>query len=169
MEEINFAGISQEIMGAVMSHLIEAGISISCMESCTSGLFASAITDTEGASAVFKGSFVTYSNEMKVKCGVPQTTIDKYGVYSIETAEAMARACRVYFGADIGVGITGTTANVDPENEDSTPGEVFVCIRTKDKIYSGGITVDTAGLTRHEIKEQIICNVAQNLFEFLEL
>ena len=60
------------------------------MESCTSGLIASLITDTEGASAVMKGAYITYSNEAKVLHGVPKETIDKYGVYSYETAEDMA-------------------------------------------------------------------------------
>ncbi|MGN0960180.1 MAG: CinA family protein, partial [Coriobacteriales bacterium] len=43
--------------------LIERGLSASTMESCTGGLIASLITDTEGSSAVLKGAFVTYSNE----------------------------------------------------------------------------------------------------------
>ena len=43
--------------------LIELGMTITTMESCTSGQIASLITDTEGASAILKGAFVTYSNE----------------------------------------------------------------------------------------------------------
>ncbi|MBQ3317097.1 MAG: CinA family protein, partial [Spirochaetales bacterium] len=39
--------------------LIERGITISTMESCTAGQLASLITDTEGSSAVFRGSYVT--------------------------------------------------------------------------------------------------------------
>ena len=58
-------------MEEFVTYLIEHGISISTMESCTSGLLASAITDTEGASAIFKGGFVTYSNEAKIRQGVP--------------------------------------------------------------------------------------------------
>ncbi len=169
MNDLDYTVESREIMGRVMDHLIGAGTSISCMESCTSGLFASAITDTEGASAVFKGSFVSYDNGVKVRCGVPKNTIEEYGVYSLETAEAMARACRVFFKADIGVGITGTTGNVDPENDDSTPGEVYLCIRTKDKIYSGQITIPTDGLARHEIKVRIVYEAAVSLAEFLEI
>ncbi len=39
--------------------LIEQNISITTMESCTSGQVASLLTDTEGASAILKGAFVT--------------------------------------------------------------------------------------------------------------
>ena len=108
--------------------LIDSGTTITTMESCTSGLVASLITDTEGASAIFKGSSVTYSNEAKVLQGVPSRIIEDYGVYSVETASAMAEACRKAFGADIGVGVTGSFGNVDPNNSDSVPGEVFFAV-----------------------------------------
>ena len=108
--------------------LIERGQTITTMESCTAGLVASLITDTEGASAVMPGAFVTYSNAAKVRMGVPAETIEAYGVYSAETATAMARACRENCGTDIGVGVTGTFGNVDPNNADSTPGEVYFAI-----------------------------------------
>ena len=96
----------------------------------------SLITDTEGSSAVTKGGFVTYSNEAKILNGVPAETIEKYGVYSKETAEAMARACRKTYGANIGVGVTGTFGNVDPNNKDSVPGQVFFAIDMNGDIIS---------------------------------
>ncbi|MCC8017913.1 MAG: CinA family protein, partial [Lachnospiraceae bacterium] len=54
------------LLDCLVHHLIAENISVSAMESCTSGLLASGLTDTEGASAVFKGAFVTYSKEAKV-------------------------------------------------------------------------------------------------------
>jgi PncC family amidohydrolase len=83
--------------------LREKNISITTMESCTSGQIASLITDTEGASGIMKGAFVTYSNEAKIMQGVPEEIIDKYSVYSKETACAMADACRKTYNADFGV------------------------------------------------------------------
>ena len=68
--------------------LIEKNISITTMESCTSGQLASLISDTEGASGVMKGAFVTYSNIAKIMQGVPEETIEKYSVYSSQTAKA---------------------------------------------------------------------------------
>lgn len=109
----------------ITKKLIEKGKTITTMESCTSGQIASLITDTEGASAVIKGAFVTYSNEGKIMQGVPAETIDKFGVYSKETAAEMAKACRNAYKADIGIGITGTFGNADPDNADSVPGRVF--------------------------------------------
>ena len=110
----------------ITENLIQKGLTITTMESATSGQIASLITDTEGASAVLKGAFVVYSNEAKIKQGVPSEIIDKYSVYSKETAQAMAESCRKAYNADIGIGITGTMGNVDPANENaSVPGSVY--------------------------------------------
>ena len=117
--------------------LIERGLSITTMESATSGQIASLITDTEGASAIFKGAYITYCNQAKIMHGVPQDVIEKYSVYSRETADAMAKACTESYKADIRIGVTGTTGNVDPANPDaSVPGEVFFSILYKGKLYS---------------------------------
>ena len=116
--------------------LIEKELSITTMESCTSGQLASLITDTEGSSAVIKGAFVTYSNEAKVQIGVPAGVIEEYGVYSAETAAEMAKTSRRAYDADIAVGVTGSFGNVDPNNADSTPGEVFFSIASEDGVRS---------------------------------
>ncbi len=117
--------------------LIERNISITTMESATSGQIASLITDTEGASAIFKGANVTYCNEAKVMMGVPAEIIERYTVYSKETAEAMASACAYTYQADIGIGVTGTMGNVDPENpKTSVPGEVYFAISMDGKMHS---------------------------------
>ena len=92
--------------------LIEKNLTITTMESATSGQIASLITDTEGSSAVLKGAFVTYCNEAKIMQGVPAEVLDTYTVYSKETAEAMARACAEAYNADIGIGVTGTMGNI---------------------------------------------------------
>ncbi len=114
-------------------NLIKNNTSITTMESCTSGQIASLITDTEGSSAVMKGAFITYSNEAKVMQGVPVEIIEKYGVYSKETAMAMAEAAMRAYGADVAIGATGSMGNTDPVNDDSVPGEVYYAIAT----YSG--------------------------------
>ena len=118
----------QEKYRQLTKSLIEKKLTITAMESCTSGLIASLITDTEGSSAIFKGSFVTYSNEAKINQGVPTNIIEENGVYSKETAAEMAKACRKKMYTDIGIGITGTFGNVDPNNKDSVIGEVFFAI-----------------------------------------
>ncbi len=120
----SFESSVREKYRRITTALIERGISAATMESCTSGSLASFLTDTEGSSAVIRGGFVTYCNDAKIRAGVPAETIAEYGVYSEQTALAMARACRANLDADIGIGITGTFGNADPANADSTPGKV---------------------------------------------
>lgn len=120
--------------------LINRNITITTMESCTGGLISSLITDTEGSSAIFAGSFVTYSNNAKIMLGVPSETIKKYSVYSEKTAKAMAIAARNSFNAMLGIGVTGTTGNIDPKNQkDSVPGKIYFAISTEQKTESFSI------------------------------
>ena len=114
--------------GELVKTLIVRKLSISTMESCTGGQIASLLTDTEGSSEVFKGGFVTYRNEAKILNGVPESVIDKFGVYSPVTAAFMAEACKARLGSTIGIGITGSFGNTDPNNADSVPGEVYFSI-----------------------------------------
>ena len=111
---------------SIIKQLIASHTTISTMESCTSGLIASLITDTEGASAIF-----TYLNETKVLVGVDPSVIEIHGVYSPECAEAMARTVQENLHTAIAIGITGTTGNLDPNNADSVQGVVYFCILYK--------------------------------------
>ncbi len=137
----------------LIHHLIVTHTTISTMESCTSGLLASMITDTEGASAIFPGGYVTYLNETKVFIGVDPEVIERYGVYSKECAEAMARTVQEKLHTDIAVGITGTTGNLDPNNADSVQGRAFFCILIHDEANGFEVNADVTGMTRHEIKQ----------------
>ena len=116
---------------SIIKQLIASHTTISTMESCTSGLIASLITDTEGASAIFPGGYVTYLNETKVLVGVDPSVIEIHGVYSPECAEAMARTVQENLHTAIAIGITGTTGNLDPNNADSVQGVVYFCILYK--------------------------------------
>lgn len=151
----------------VTRKLIEKNLTISFMESCTSGLLASMFTDTEGASKVFTGSLVTYSNEQKIKAGVNPAVISDFGVYSAECARDMARVAQSLYNTDISVGITGTTGNVDPNNPDSIEGEAFFCIRIHDKSFDFHIRQDVTRMTRPEIKQFYARKVYEELYALI--
>ena len=152
---------------AVIKKLIAGRKTISTMESCTSGLIASMITDTEGASAIFPGGYVTYLNETKVFIGVEEAVIRQYCVYSKECARAMAQTVKEKLRTDIAIGITGTTGNIDPNNADSVQGEVYFCILIDDKIYDYKLEENVAKMTRHEIKQMYADRVFEALSELI--
>ncbi|MBD9098995.1 CinA family protein [bacterium] len=118
-------------------------LTIATMESCTGGGVANAITNMEGASEIFKFSAVTYCNEYKIKMGVDKEIIDKYTVYSIETAMSMAKAISNFANSNYGVGITGKLNRKDENNDTGSNNLVYVSIYSKDedKFYNEEITV----------------------------
>ncbi len=142
--------------------LLDRNLKITTMESITSGQLASLIADLPGASAVFNGSFVTYSNDTKIHQGVRKECIEEYGVYSYETAVEMAEACRKTYQADIGIGVTGSMANVDPNNSDSVAGEVYFAISMEDKTDSFFLKLPV-NLSRMDCKYYIAENIGKEI------
>lgn len=98
----------EEYAEVVSRKLLEQNITISSAESCTGGMFASALTDIPGISAVFDRGLVTYSNKSKIEeLGVSAGTLDKFGAVSRETAIEMARGVKRVAGTRIAVSSTG--------------------------------------------------------------
>ena len=118
-------------------------LTIATMESCTGGGVANAITNMEGASEIFKFSAVTYCNEYKIKMGVDKEIIDKYTVYSIETAMSMAKAISNFANSNYGVGVTGKLNRKDENNDTGSNNLVYISIYSKDedKFYNEEIIV----------------------------
>ena len=121
----------------IIKVLKEKGMQVSTMESCTGGALASEITNQPGASEVFLYGAVTYSNEYKIKMGVDENVINKYSVYSIETAIEMAQKIALFTNSDYGIGVTGKINNPDINNLSGKDNEVFIAIyeRVNNKIY----------------------------------
>lgn len=146
--------------------LIEKGLTITTMESCSAGQIISLITDTEGASAVTKGGFVTYSNEAKIMQGVSAKIIETYGVYSKETAKVMAETCRKRYQANIGIGVTGTFGNLDPNNKDSTKGQVYFAIDVNAQVHAYERKLEVRQ-SRYEYKLEIARIIVDELLKYL--
>jgi nicotinamide-nucleotide amidase len=88
--------------------LKEKNLTISTAESCTGGLIAKKLTDIPGSSAVFKGSIIAYSNEIKENfLDVSPATLKQYGAVSENTAAEMASGIQKKFITDISVSTTG--------------------------------------------------------------
>ena len=151
-----FTFLSAENNGEVTKILIERSLEIATMESCTSGLIASNITDYEGASAILKGSCITYSNDTKILAGVRREIIEEYGVYSPETAFEMALTAKMKFDANIGVGITGSFSNVDHTNKDSVAGVVYYQILWHDYEHPIKLVYHDVIWVRKEMKQKTV-------------
>lgn len=119
---------------AVFPLLKEKGLTFATAESCTGGEIAKRFTDIPGASSVFLGGAVVYTNEVKARLlGLDPKMIEEKGAVSREVAEALAEQVRKLTGADIGIGVTGL-AGPDGDGVHEV-GTVFVSMAVEGKTY----------------------------------
>jgi PncC family amidohydrolase len=129
---------------AVIEQLKSRGLWIVCVESCTGGALANALTDISGSSDAFSDGFVVYSNEAKLRLGVPASVIEKHSVYSLDTALEMAKAgLKQAAHGDIGVGITG-----------KIPGQVYLAVKWGEKVSEK--KVEFQNKSRRDIKALLV-------------
>lgn len=154
-----------DMIEKLVHELTEKKLTISFMESASGGGLANAVTNVEGASEVLGFSAVTYSNEFKIKMGVPQDVILKYTVYSMETAREMARSIKEFSHSSIGVGVTGKLNRVDKYNLYGDDHVVFVAVFYQGQFYEFTYRAQEKG--RKENKEDLILFIAEKILELL--
>lgn len=156
-----------EILKKIIKILTDKNKTVATMESCTGGGVVNAITNIEGASEVIKFSAVTYSNEYKIKMGVNPNIIDKYSVYSKETAIEMAHNISKFSNSNYGVGITGKLNRVDKNNPFGEDNKVFVCVFDSDNKEDYLLEVLATKSSRSENKELVIDAIIKKLLEII--
>lgn len=126
---------------------------ISTIESLTGGLLAATLTNKPGASKFFKGSLVTYTNEIKEKFGIDTSN----GVVNKQTAIAMAQVAKKTFDSDIAVSLTGEAG---PEPMEKNVGDVWITIidNNKEETYFNNFKGN-----RQEIRQQCVDFVIKKL------
>lgn len=103
-----------------------SGKTLATAESCTGGGIGAAITAVPGASKVFVGGIISYTNEIKNRVlGVDLSLLNQYGAVSTPVAEAMAIGAREVMCADVAVSVTGLAGPGGDEFGNSV-GTVFI-------------------------------------------
>ena len=131
--------------------LSSAGKKIACAESCTGGLFGASVTEISGASAVFLGGVISYTNDVKMEMlGVNRDTLDTYSAVSEYTACEMALGVKARLSADVGISFTGY-AGPTGGDEINPVGTVFVCIADGEGEHVTRLSFDD-GIDRESIR-----------------
>jgi nicotinamide-nucleotide amidase len=137
----------------VVREATERGVTIAVAESCTGGMVAAALTDVPGASAVFLGGAVTYSNAAKTRLlAVEPADLEQFGAVSRKVAQAMALGALDTFKADIAVAITGV-AGPGGGSAEKPVGTVWFAVATRrPDAVEAQISVAWTGASREAIR-----------------
>ena len=112
----------------VVASLQSRGETVAVAESVTAGGLGHALTHAPGASQVFLGGIIAYSNDVKINfLGINPALIEEFSVVSEEVANAMADGVREKFGTTWGIATTGIAGPGDYEG--IPEGTVWVAIR----------------------------------------
>ncbi len=123
-----FSSLREELEQVIVRLLTERNETIATAESCTGGLLANRLTNIPGASKIFVGGFVVYSNEMKIAAlGVSESLIEKHGAVSKPVALAMAEGARARTGATYALATTGI-AGPDGGTKEKPVGTVYIAL-----------------------------------------
>lgn len=122
-----------EVIGRV---LLEKKKWLGSVESCTSGGLAKAITSVPGSSSWYKGTIVTYSNELKAnKVNVDPLLLKSVGAVSKEVVELMAENGRKELGVDYCLSTSGI-AGPDGGSNEKPVGTVWIGLSAQGNVSS---------------------------------
>jgi nicotinamide-nucleotide amidase len=120
----------------VLDELRAREATLAVAESCTGGLLSNAFTDVPGASKIFAGGVVSYTNDAKVQLlDVPEDLLIQHGAVSAEAAVAMVTGVAERFGADYALSVTGF-AGPDGGTEKTPVGTIFLGYSSPTGVWS---------------------------------
>lgn len=124
----------ESLEDVVVKLLNQNNYSITLAESCTGGLLTGRLVNVSGVSEVLKESFITYSNEAKMKyLGVKSDTLDIYGAVSEQTAKEMAIGAAAAGNSDTALAVTGI-AGPGGGTPEKPVGLVYISCYVKGKV-----------------------------------
>jgi len=120
----------EQILG---ERLFEKGLSLGTAESCTGGNIAHLITSVPGSSNYFKGSIVSYANNLKESLlGVLPEHIEKEGAVSEIVVREMAKGAQKALNVDCTIAVSGI-AGPGGGTDEKPVGTVWIATSYKDK------------------------------------
>lgn len=123
-----FGAEPEQLEEVIVRELKSRGQTLGLAESCTGGTVANRITNVPGASEVFLGGLVTYSNESKERLlGVDPQILAQFGAVSEPAARAMAEGARASLGTTYALALTGI-AGPAGGTEEKPVGTVYIAL-----------------------------------------
>lgn len=124
---------AEELIG---EQLIKSGKTVATAESCTGGYIAHLISSVPGASNYFKGSMVSYSNEVKENVlNVSPQTLEKFGAVSEEVVSEMFYSIIEKMKVEYAIAVSGIMGPLGGSNEKQV-GTVWIAIGSKENMIT---------------------------------
>ena len=122
--------------GVVGQLLKDNDKTVSVAESCTGGGIGALLTSVPGSSDYFEGGVISYSNDSKIReLGIDPKMLEEHGSVAEECAAAMASGCRLRFGTDYALSITGV-AGPTGGTDDKPVGLTFIGLASAHATYA---------------------------------
>ena len=134
--ELLLASVKDYFMGFECDNLAETlgerlsenGKTVATAESCTGGNIAHLITLVAGSSRYYKGSVVSYANEVKEKVlGVRAGDLQQYGAVSEEVVKQMAEGVKKLLKTDCAIATSGI-AGPSGGSDEKPVGTVWIAV-----------------------------------------
>ncbi|HEX4851200.1 MAG TPA: nicotinamide-nucleotide amidohydrolase family protein, partial [Puia sp.] len=123
----------QEAIGKILK---SGNKTIATAESCTGGYIAHLITSVPGSSVYYKGSIVSYANEVKEKMlMVSPETLTSVGAVSEETVREMVQGTLIQINADYVVATSGIMGP-DGGTPEKPVGTAWIAVGNRNKIQT---------------------------------
>jgi len=145
----------------VIGKILKAkGKTMGTVESCTGGYIASLVTSIAGSSAYYKGSIVSYANEIKENIlNVSHETLISTGAVSKETVTEMVKGAIEKLNVDYALATSGIMGP-DGGSEEKPVGTVWIAVGNKEK-------TETLRLNLRFDRHRNIAMTAANALNFL--
>ncbi|MEJ2468711.1 MAG: CinA family protein [Campylobacterales bacterium] len=144
----------------LIESLERSGKTVTFAESCTGGLLSYYLTKESGASNVFEGALVTYSNRLKSAwIAVENDTLAAHGAVSREVVEEMSGGALDVSGADYAIAVSGIAGPTGGTPEKPV-GTVHVAVRSKEALRTARLQLNG---DRNYIQEQTVLHAVKML------
>ena len=124
-----FSPLNPTLPAQIINHLTQKSLTLSTAESLTGGFLGQTLTTIPGASKVYQGGVITYTNQAKMTLlNIPSELLDKYSAVSFECAQAMAQNVQRILNSNYSLATTGLAG---PDGDGLNPvGTVFIALST---------------------------------------
>ncbi len=163
-----FGEDNDTLSSVLIKELTKSKQTVVFAESCTGGLLSASLTSISGSSQVFKGSIVSYSNELKNSLlNISEEKLTKYGAVSEEVCESMAINVKKKLRADWAIAISGI-AGPDGGSQDKPVGLVYISISGPNNYITNIKKIFNSSRNRIEI-QTLSVNVCLNSLRLILL